>query len=82
MSFKLFDIEFDGSKDSFDIGKTKMDKVCEIVGEKFIKEWFEYWIEKGKVERGNVREYYKSLKILEEKIILEIVGMRLFLLKR
>lgn len=66
MSFKLFDIEFDGSKDSFEIGKTKMDKVCEIVGEKFIKEWFEYWIEKGKVERGNVRDYYKSLKILEE----------------
>ena len=37
MSFKLFEIEFDGKKDSFEEGSKKMDKVCEIVGEKLIR---------------------------------------------
>ena len=37
MSFKLFEIEFDGKKDSFEEGSKKMDKVCQIVG-KFIKD--------------------------------------------
>ena len=46
MSFKIFDIEFDGKTDSFEVGKKKMDKVCQIVGERFIKEWFDYSIEK------------------------------------
>ena len=53
MSFKLFDIEFDGKKDSFEVGEKKMDEVCKIVGTKFIKEWIEYWIEKGKIEKAN-----------------------------
>ena len=40
MSFKLFGIEFDGKKDSFEEGSKKMNKVCEIVGEKFMeKKW-------------------------------------------
>ena len=30
MSFKLFEIEFDGKKDSFELGKEKMDKVCRL----------------------------------------------------
>ena len=42
MSFKLFDIKFDGKKDSFEDGSKKMDEVCKIIGEKFLKEWFEY----------------------------------------
>tara|TARA_Y100001954_G_scaffold25373_1_gene23095 strand:+ start:351 stop:581 length:231 start_codon:yes stop_codon:yes gene_type:complete len=66
MSFKLFDIKFDGKKDSFEDGSKKMDEVCKIIGEKFLKEWFEYWIEKGKVERGNVKDYYKCMKVLEK----------------
>jgi hypothetical protein len=66
MSFSLFNIEFNGREDNFEVGKEKMDKVCKIVGEKFIMEWFEYWIEKGKVKRGNINDYYKCLKILEE----------------
>ena len=66
MSFKLFEIEFDGKKDSFELGKEKMDKVCQIIGEKFIIEWIEYWIEKDKVKRGDVNGYYKCFKILEE----------------
>ena len=66
MSFKLFEIEFDGKKDSFELGKEKMDKVCQIIGEKFIIEWIEYWIEKGKVKRGDVNGYYKCFKILED----------------
>ena len=32
MSFKLFEIEFDGKKDSFEEGSKKMDEVCELVG--------------------------------------------------
>ena len=66
MSFKLFDIEFDGKKDSFEVGEKKMDEVCKIVGTKFIKEWIEYWIEKGKMEKGDIKGYYKCLKVLEE----------------
>ena len=66
MSFKLFGIEFDGKKDSFEEGSKKMNKVCEIVGEKLIKEWIDYWVKKGKVDRNNVNDLYKSLKILEE----------------
>ena len=66
MSFKLFEIEFDGKNDSFEEGSKKMDKVCEIVGEKFIREWIDYWVKKGKVDRNNVNDLYKSLKILEE----------------
>ena len=65
MSFKLFDIEFD-KDEPIEVGTKKMDKVCEIVGTKFIKEWIEYWIEKGKVERGNVKDYYKCMKVLEK----------------
>ena len=66
MSFKLFEIEFDGKNDSFEEGSKKMDRVCEIVGEKFIREWIDYWVKKGKVDRNNVNDLYKSLKILEE----------------
>ena len=65
MSFKLFDIEFD-KDEPIEVGTKKMDKVCEIVGTKFIKEWIEYCIEKGKMERGDIRGYYKCLKVLEE----------------
>ena len=64
MSFKLFDIEFD-KDEPIEVGTKKMDKVCEIVGTKFIKEWIEYWIEKGKIERDGVG-YYKCLKVLEK----------------
>ena len=66
MSFKLFGIEFDGKKDSFEEGSKKMDKVCELVGEKFISEWIRYWVKKGKVDKNNVNHLYKSLKILED----------------
>ena len=65
MSFKLFDIEFD-KDEPIEVGTKKMDKVCEIVGTKFIKEWIEYWIEKGKMERDDIEGYYKCLKVLEE----------------
>ena len=65
MSFKLFDIEFD-KDEPIEVGTKKMDKVCEIVGTKFIKEWIEYQIEKGKMERGDIEGYYKCLKVLEE----------------
>ena len=54
MSFKLFDVEFD-SNEPIEVGSKKMDKVCQIVGTKFIKEWIEYWIEKGKMERDDIR---------------------------
>ena len=48
MSFKLFEIEFDGKKDSFEEGSKKMDKVCQLVGLKFITEWIDYWEKKEK----------------------------------
>ena len=52
MSFKLFDIEFNSDEDLKDEGSEKnLDEVCKIVGTKFIKEWIEYWIEKGKIEK-------------------------------
>ena len=66
MSFKLFDIKFDGKKDSFEEGSKKMDKVCQLVGLKFITEWIDYWEKKGKIDRSNVNDLYKCIKILEE----------------
>ena len=65
MSFKLFDIEFNSDEDLKDEGSEKFCEVCKIVGTKFIKEWIEYWIEKGKIERDGVG-YYKCLKVLEK----------------
>ena len=31
MSFKLFEIEFDGDKDNLEVGSKKMKKVCEKI---------------------------------------------------
>lgn len=66
MSFKLFEIEFDGDKDNLEVGSKKMKKVCEKIGLRFLREWFDYWIQKGKIEKGNVKDYYKCIKVLEE----------------
>ena len=66
MSFKLFEVEFDGSKDSFEDGSKKMDEVCKLVGEKLIKEWIDYGVKKEKIDRDNVNDLFKWLKLLEE----------------
>ena len=68
MSFIMFGVEFDGSKDSFEEGSKKMDKVCLKIGVLFLREWFDYWIKEGKVEKGNVKDYYKCIKVLEDNI--------------
>jgi hypothetical protein len=66
MSFKLFEIEFDGKKDSFEVGKEKMDKVCQIVGEKFISGWIEYGDKNKLIDKDNVNHLFGWLKRLEE----------------
>tara|TARA_R110000744_G_scaffold164637_1_gene281760 strand:+ start:98 stop:340 length:243 start_codon:yes stop_codon:yes gene_type:complete len=66
MSFKLFEIEFDGKKDSFEEGSKKMDEVCELVGLKFIREWIDYGVKKEKIDKDNVNDLFKWLKLLEE----------------
>ena len=66
MSFKLFGIEFDGNKDSNSVGKKKMDKVCQRIGEKLIREWIRYGEEEGKIDRDEVNDLYKWIKVLEE----------------
>ena len=66
MSFKLFEVEFDGSNDSFEEGKLKMDLVCQKMGERFIKDWIKYGVDKGKVDIKNINHLYKWIKILEE----------------
>ena len=66
MSFKLFEIEFDGKKDSFEEGEKKMNKVLERVGEKLVNGWVNYGVEKGKIDRDNVNYVYKWIKILED----------------
>lgn len=66
MSFKLFEIEFDGKKDSFEEGEKKMNKVLERVGEKLVNGWVNYGVEKGKIDRDNVNDVYKWIKILED----------------
>lgn len=66
MSFKLFGIEFDGKKDSNEIGERKMDEVCQIVGQKLIKEWVKYGKRKGKIKTDDVMEYYNWITMLEE----------------
>ena len=62
MSFKLFDIEFNSDEDLKDEGSEKFGEVCKIVGTKFIKEWIEYWIEKGKIERDGVSTFKRNEK--------------------
>lgn len=66
MSFKLFNIEFDGKIDSFEVGERKMDKVCQLVGEKFIRGWLSYGIEKEIIHKDNVNHLFKWLKRLED----------------
>ena len=66
MSFKLFGIEFDGTTDTIEIGKEKMDKVCQLMGEKLIRQWVEYGTEKGKIDKENIKHLYKWIKILED----------------
>ena len=66
MSFKMFGVEFDGQKDCNSVGEKKMDKVCQIVGTKLIKEWVQYGKRKGKIKSDDVREYYNWITLLEE----------------
>ena len=66
MSFKMFGVEFDGQKDCNSVGEKKMDKVCQIVGTKIIKEWVQYGKRKGKIKSDDVREYYNWITLLEE----------------
>ena len=66
MSFKMFGVEFDGHKDCNSVGEKKMDKVCQIVGTKLIKEWVQYGKRKGKIKSDDVREYYNWITLLEE----------------
>ena len=66
MSFKLFEIEFDGENDSFKEGNKKMDEVCKIIGSKFLYEWIDYGVEIDKVDRNNSNSIYKWIKFLED----------------
>ena len=66
MSFKLFEIEFDGKKESFEEGEKKMNIVLERVGEKLVNGWVNYGVENGKIDRDNVNDVYKWIKILED----------------
>lgn len=66
MSFKLFDIEFDGEKDSFEEGSEKMDKVCKLIGKKLLKSWIHYGVKSGCVKDNKVNDVYKMIKVLEE----------------
>jgi len=66
MSFKLFEVEFDGSKDSFEEGNKKMGEVCQLIGEKLIRCWIDYGVGRGKINRDEVNDLYKWIKILEE----------------
>ena len=59
MSFKLFDVEFNG-KENFYPQHKLMDKVCERVGKKFLKEWLKFGVDEGMVDDlGNVNQIYK-----------------------
>ena len=66
MSFTMFGVEFDGRKDCNSVGEKKMDKVCQIVGTKLIKEWINYGKKTGKVKSDEVNDLYKWIKMLEE----------------
>ena len=67
MSFKLFEIEFDGKKDSFEEGSKKMDKVCERIGKKFLREWFKFGKEEGMIDNmDDMNQIYKWVKCYED----------------
>ena len=46
--------------------EVNINRIKSRFGEKFISEWIRYWVKKGKVDRNNINDLYKSLKILEE----------------
>jgi len=66
MSFTMFGVEFDGQKDWGSVGEKKMDKVCQIVGTKLIKEWIKYGKKIEKVKSDEVNDLYKWIRLLEE----------------
>jgi len=66
MSFIMFGVEFDGQKDWGSVGEKKMDKVCQIVGTKLIKEWIKYGKKIEKVKSDEVNDLYKWIRLLEE----------------
>tara|TARA_R110000796_G_C14382112_1_gene415347 strand:+ start:118 stop:420 length:303 start_codon:yes stop_codon:yes gene_type:complete len=66
MSFKLFDVEFNGKEDFFPQHKL-MDKVYKRIGKKFLKEWITF----GKdeeiiIDMGDVNNIYKWIKCYED----------------
>ena len=66
MSFKLFDVEFNG-KENFYPQHKLMDKVCERIGKKFLKEWLKFGKEEGMVDDlGNMNQIYKWIKCYED----------------
>lgn len=66
MSFTMFGVEFDGRKDCNSVGEKKMDKVCQIVGTKLIREWIKYGKKIEKVKSDEVNDLYKWIRLLEE----------------
>ena len=66
MSFIMFGVEFDGQKDWGSVGEKKMDKVCQIVGTKLIREWIKYGKKIEKVKSDEVNDLYKWIRLLEE----------------
>ena len=62
----MFGVEFDGQKDWGSVGEKKMDKVCQIVGTKLIKEWIKYGKKIEKVKSDEVNDLYKWIRLLEE----------------
>ena len=46
--------------------RTLYSKGCARLGEKFINGWVKYGVEKGKIDRDNVKEIYGWIKILED----------------
>ena len=66
MSFKLFDVEFNGKEDFFPHHKL-MDKVYKRIGKKFLKEWITFGKDEEMItDLGNVNQIYKWIKCYED----------------
>tara|TARA_B100000768_G_C11084353_1_gene292212 strand:+ start:108 stop:407 length:300 start_codon:yes stop_codon:yes gene_type:complete len=65
MSFKLFNVEFNG-EDNFYPNHKLMDKVYGKIGKKFLKEWLQFGVDEEIIlDLGDVNQIYKWIRCYE-----------------
>jgi hypothetical protein len=77
MSFKLFEVEFNG-EDNFYLNHKLMEKVCIRIGKKFLKEWIKFGVDEETIlDLGDVNQIYKWIKCYEDSNYKNFIEERL-----